>query len=247
MNALNEKLYWDRHVIPKRVFIVIECGIKKFEINFDVQCLFDMNQLHYIFALALANLAFSCNDVEFEAIRNSDSLIYLIHSIDDLLNSSSSRQVLMNMLLSENKQLPSLFNSSAWRLGSRSLGRQNTLRLCGNAKETFDTQSLLSPKGSTAIGVLYGCNIKSKVNAMIVIFDETQQRFKKWTLNNLIAEMPADLRPEVCRCSDMADDFIQNCVHSQRIKNVVRQSIVFVILVLIVVGIAFLICKHDNH
>lgn len=167
-----------------------------------------------MFALAVMSPVFACSDAEFKAIRSPDPLIYLIHSIDDILNVSSSRQVLLKMMLHGEQHFPRLFNSSAWKQAYKTLDRKNQLTLCGNARETFDTQLLLSPAGPTAIGVLYGCNIKTKVKTQIIIYDKTQEESKQLVFNQQLWELSVELRSEICGCGDMADRFIQECVRN---------------------------------
>lgn len=180
-------------------------------------------------ALSRAISGFDCTENELELIRSDLTTIYLVHSFEDVLNGSMNRKALLKVLSisDDDRQLPVVFNLSVLRLENTVVIGEIQPNMCGEIRPTFEKLFILSPPGSEAAGILYGCNIRTRANAMGYVYDERQWHSEGLRYHTKYPSMSLDFETEICGCSKMVDKFIRHCVIAENERRSFEQRMAF--------------------
>lgn len=193
----------------------------------------------YIFVLALpfAAFPFPCTDDELELTQSTATTIYMVHSIDDVLNGSISQRTLLekHSISDNDRQLPALLNTKAFRLANTEVHPENHPKMCDEKNDKFVRLFILSPKGSEMAGILYGCNMNTRINTMIFFYDEPRWNDEDLRYHHNYSRMSSNFQAEICGCNETVDKFIRSCVIAAADKTHFEQRMVFLGLFVFVI------------
>lgn len=192
-------------------------------------------------AWLLANIASACTEIELEAIQSPvASKILLIHSIDDVLNGSMSRSVLLKILsfADEDRELPLAFNKRALRTANTYIELREQQQMCIQTDEElledFETLVFLTPEGVEASGIVYGCYIISGMNVMIFFYDEQRWNVGKPRYHESLRRMSENFKSEICCCNSTVEKFIHSCEVNQEARRLFRENLFFTVIFVLV-------------
>lgn len=219
-----------------------------FYISHFINALVKMWKCILVIMLSLATFTFSCTDEELKATQSPENIeFFLIHSFDDVLNGSMSLVALLELLSISDKdrQLPVLFDVRSLRTANTRVISNCQPEMCEDKRKIhYSMRYFLSPQGSNTAGILYGCNVRTKGNAMFYFYDEHRWTFENPRYHRNFLKMSQKFEAEICNCNSTVTKFTQDCVIAKVARDSYKQNsliIVIFILVFCAIFIRFLL------
>lgn len=193
------------------------------------------------FIIFFTKAVISCDPEEISVINLKLRVpIYFVHTILEASKGSLQVEMLHRMCKYSVKdlELPLVFNGFQFRPAERRSENFSTFAFCGKPK-SYDVEFFSPPFKYSGHGILYGCNIRTGVDVIILVYDD-----EPWNAVNDLLEMPKSIGSKICDCNKTATEYVNECLRSSdRIPFV---NIVIICCIVVFAGLA-VVCLILNN